>query len=256
MFASQVAKIETERLLAQMVRAELDRLAAAGQYAGTFLPQFHSYGYEGRSGLPSAFDATYCYVLGFNVAALLALGCNGLISSVTNLTAPVREWRCGGVPITMMCHMEKRHGHKKPVIKKALVELEGAPFRAFCAQRDAWAMYDLYRSPGPIQYYASGFGGSGSGSGSVGSGSGLHGTNGDTRIELCLTLALELNGGRDPRLDAGALAAAIAAQQIAPRAGAFVHAPFSAQIVSEAGTLLSALQMQRALFQVRVVRCS
>lgn len=81
------------------------------------------------------------------------VGCNGLISSVTNLTAPVSEWVCGGVPITMMCHMERRHGNMKPVIKKALVELEGEPFKCFAAQREAWAKYDLYRSPGPIQFF-------------------------------------------------------------------------------------------------------
>lgn len=80
-------------------------------------------------------------------------GCNGLIASVTNLTAPVSEWVCGGVPITMLCHMERRHGHMKPVIKKALVELDGEPFKCFTAQRDSWAKYDLYRSPGPIQFF-------------------------------------------------------------------------------------------------------
>lgn len=123
-----------------------------GKYRGNFSPQFHAFGYEGRSGLPSPFDATYCYVLGQNVAALIFLGMNGLISSVTNLAAPVSEWVCGGVPITMMCHMEKRHGHMKPVIKKALVELDQAPFLCFKQQRDDWARYDLYRSPGPMQF--------------------------------------------------------------------------------------------------------
>jgi diphosphate--fructose-6-phosphate 1-phosphotransferase len=103
----QVAKIETEKLLAQTVNSELALLRRAGKYNGSFFPVFHSYGYEGRSGLPSAFDATYCYVLGQTVGAMIALGLNGLISSVTNLNAPVSEWRCGGVPITMMCHMEK-----------------------------------------------------------------------------------------------------------------------------------------------------
>jgi pyrophosphate--fructose-6-phosphate 1-phosphotransferase len=148
----QVAKIETEKLLAQTVASELELLHKHGKYSGKFTPQFHSYGYEGRSGLPSQFDATYCYVLGQNVAALISLGLNGLISSVTNLSAPVADWVCGGVPITMMCHMEKRHGHMKPVIKKALVELEGEPFRAFASQRSDWAKYDLYRSPGPMQF--------------------------------------------------------------------------------------------------------
>ena len=131
----QVTKIETEKLLAQTVQMELDQLAAHGKYKGSFKPQFHSYGYEGRSCIPSAFDSTYCYALGQNVAAMISLGCNGLISSVTNLTAPVKEWACGGVPITMMCHMERRHGHKKPVIKKALVELDALPFLTLQAQR-------------------------------------------------------------------------------------------------------------------------
>jgi pyrophosphate--fructose-6-phosphate 1-phosphotransferase len=148
----QVAKIETEKLLAQTVGAELEQLRRHGKFAGKFCPQFHAYGYEGRSGLPSAFDSTYCYVLGQNVAALLALGQNGLISSVTNLDGPVSDWVCGGVPITMMCHMERRRGHMKPVIKKALVELDGRPFRCFASQRKDWARYDLYRSPGPMQF--------------------------------------------------------------------------------------------------------
>eukprot|EP00607_Mallomonas_marina_P009969 CAMPEP_0182419788 /NCGR_PEP_ID=MMETSP1167-20130531/4154_1 /TAXON_ID=2988 /ORGANISM="Mallomonas Sp, Strain CCMP3275" /LENGTH=1084 /DNA_ID=CAMNT_0024594885 /DNA_START=57 /DNA_END=3311 /DNA_ORIENTATION=- len=165
----QVAKIETERLLAQTVRAELENLATAGVYGGTFSPQYHSYGYEGRSCFPSLFDLTYCYILGQTVAAMLSLGCNGLISSVTNLTAPVGDWVCGGVPITMLCHMEKRHGKLKSVIKKALVELEGEPFKCFASQRDSWAMVDCYRSPGPLQLFSD-----------------------SPSLELCITLTLEL----------------------------------------------------------------
>jgi len=171
----QVAKIETEKLLAQTVATELEKLRKNGAFNGNFRPQFHAYGYEGRSGLPSEFDATYCYVLGQNVGALLSLGQTGLISSVTNLTAPVKEWKCGGVPITMMCNMEKRHGHMKPVIKKALVELRGKPFECFSSQRDAWAKYDLYRSPGPLQF-------------------------GHGELELSITLSLELLG-KDSRMN-------------------------------------------------------
>lgn len=169
----QVAKIETEKLLAQTVEKRLKEMAAAGEYSGTFVPRFHSYGYEGRCGYPSQFDATYCYVLGQTVAAMVALKLNGMIASVTNLQSPVQSWVCGGVPITMMCHMEKRHGHMKPVIKKALVELQGAPFACFSAQRALWAVNDLYRSPGPIQFF-------------------LEETKNAGAVELCITLTLEL----------------------------------------------------------------
>lgn len=191
----QVAKIETEKLLAQTVAAELKQLRRHGKYSGNFCPQFHSYGYEGRSGLPSLFDSTYCYTLGQNVAALIALGQNGLISSVTNLDAPISEWVCGGVPITMMCHMEKRHGHMKPVIMKALVELDGKPFQCFKAQREDWAKYDLYRSPGPMQFPA-------------------HETCSDDILDLSITLTLELRGS-DPRVDPNNYAAAKQAQDAA-----------------------------------------
>ena len=163
----QVAKIETEKLLAETVAVELEKLQTQGKYSGKFNAQFHAFGYEGRSGLPSQFDATYCYVLGQNVASLISFGQNGLISSVTNLTADVSEWSCGGVPITMMCNMEKRHSHMKPVIKKALVELDGEPFKCFESQRKDWAKYDLYRSPGSIQF-------------------------GDSSLDLSITLTLEL----------------------------------------------------------------
>lgn len=188
----QVAKIETEKLLAQTVAAELEQLHRHGKYNGDFVPQFHSYGYEGRSGLPSVFDATYCYILGQNVAALITQGLNGLISSVTNLNAPVSDWVCGGVPITMMCHMEKRHGHMKPVIKKALVELDQLPFKTFAAQRDAWAEFDLYRNPGPLQF------------------------SDVKKIELSVTLTLELCGS-DARMAESDLVEAKAAQAAAVR---------------------------------------
>jgi diphosphate--fructose-6-phosphate 1-phosphotransferase len=109
----QVTRIETETLIGHTVNLELERRRSEGKYSGIFLPQYHSFGYEGRSGLPSIFDSTYCYALGYNVAALVALGQNGLISSITNLHRPVSEWVCGGVPITMMCNIEKRSGKLK-----------------------------------------------------------------------------------------------------------------------------------------------
>jgi diphosphate--fructose-6-phosphate 1-phosphotransferase len=184
----QVSQIETERLLAATVSMELDTLRSEGKYHGNFEAQYHSFGYEGRSGLPSVFDSTYCYALGQNVAAMISLGLNGIISSITNLTAPVSEWECGGVPITMMCHMEKRIGKKKPVIKKALVELDGKPFQCFANQRDSWAIYDLYRSPGPIQFFDS------------------------KSLDLCITLTLELKN-EDSRMDQNQLKYAIKKQK-------------------------------------------
>ena len=217
----QVAKIETERLLAQTVQMELESLRKDGKYNGSFTPIFHSYGYEGRSGLPSSFDATYCYVLGQNVGAMLSLGCNGLISSVTNLQTPVSEWKCGGVPITMMCHMEKRHGHMKPVIKKALVELDGEPFKCFASQRADWAVYDLYRSPGPIQYFS-----------------------GSSSVELCITLTLELLKS-DPRMSLTDIEAAKAAQKKSTRYGSYLFAPMT----GAANAIQSIAQKERALFK-------
>lgn len=214
----QVAKIETEKLLAQTVMMELEHLAIHGKYDGKFMPQFHSYGYEGRSCLPSTFDATYCYALGQNVAAMLSLGCNGLISSVTNLTAPVSDWHCGGVPITMMCHMERRHGHMKPVIKKALVELDGEPFKCFSSQRDDWAKYDLYRSPGPIQFFTA-----------------------PNTVELSITLTLELLKS-DPRMNPADITAVKSLQDSAPKFGKFIFAP----LVGGANAVFSDNQQSRA----------
>jgi diphosphate-dependent phosphofructokinase len=223
----QVTKIETEQLLAQTVKMELDHLALHGKYKGSFKPQFHSYGYEGRSCIPSDFDATYCYALGQNVAAMISLGCNGLISSVTNLSAPVSQWQCGGVPITMMCHMERRAGHMKPVIKKALVELDGLPFQCLATQRAAWAKYDLYRSPGPIQFSGE-----------------SHRSDPKYRPELSITLTLELLKA-DPRMDEADLQAAIAIQEAGPRFGHYKFVP----LVGEAHRLLSDSQRARALYK-------
>ena len=218
----QVAKIETEKLLAQTVASELEKKRKNGEFNGTFRPQFHAYGYEGRSGLPSAFDATYCYILGQNVGALLSLGQTGLISSVTNLTAPVTEWNCGGVPITMMCNMEKRHGHMKPVIKKALVELNGEPFKCFASQRDAWAKYDLYRSPGPLQF-------------------------GEGGLELSITLTLELKG-KDPRMDMVGLTRTMSRQDdmATTKKGRFIICPNDTSRLSEVQVKRSVISQKKS----------
>merc|ERR1740129_2226267 len=130
----QVAKIETEKLLAASVAAELERRREAGSYKGSFKAQFHAYGYEGRAGMPTVFDASYCSALGATAAALLVNNCTGLIASVKNLLAPAKEWVCGGVPVTSLCVIERRKGKEKPVIKKALVEMEGdmaQPYQEF-----------------------------------------------------------------------------------------------------------------------------
>ena len=147
-----VSKIETERLLTVCAEAELAKLAAAGKYKGNFNPQFHFYGYEGRSCLPSQFDANYCYALGYTAGALISRKENGHIASVTNLLAPVEEWTAGGCPVTMLMNIERRIGAEKPVIKKALTELDGRPFQVFCEKRASWRIEDHYRNPGPIQF--------------------------------------------------------------------------------------------------------
>eukprot|EP00611_Tribonema_gayanum_P020227 TRINITY_DN3650_c0_g1_i4.p1 TRINITY_DN3650_c0_g1~~TRINITY_DN3650_c0_g1_i4.p1 ORF type:complete len:389 (+),score=166.70 TRINITY_DN3650_c0_g1_i4:1285-2451(+) len=152
----QVAMIETERMLAETVAAELERRRGAGLFLSRFMTQFHSFGYEGRCALPSHFDCSYSYTLGYTAAALVAKGLTALMASIQNVQAPIEEWTIGGVPITMMCHMEHRHGKDKPVIKKALVDLEGAPFKAFAKRRARWAQTDVYRAPGPIQFYSAG----------------------------------------------------------------------------------------------------
>uniref|UniRef100_A0A7S0A7I1 Pyrophosphate--fructose 6-phosphate 1-phosphotransferase n=1 Tax=Pyrodinium bahamense TaxID=73915 RepID=A0A7S0A7I1_9DINO len=151
----QVAKIETEKLLAATVAAELEARRAKGTYSGHFSPQFHSYGYEGRAGMPTVFDASYCYALGATAAYLLCNDLTGLIASVKNLLAPVKEWQCGGVPITSLCVIERRKGKDKPVIRKALVELEGelaAPYKSYSAIRGMLRLADAYSVPGPMQF--------------------------------------------------------------------------------------------------------
>ncbi|MCF2737013.1 diphosphate--fructose-6-phosphate 1-phosphotransferase [Bacteroides caecigallinarum] len=149
----QVSLIETEKLLSEMVAKKLAAWKAEGKFVGKFSAQHHFFGYEGRCAAPSNFDADYCYSLGYTASLLIASGKTGYMSSVRNTTAPAAEWIAGGVPITMMMNMERRHGEMKPVIQKALVRLDGAPFKAFAAQREAWAKETAYVYPGPIQYF-------------------------------------------------------------------------------------------------------
>ena len=149
----QVSLIETEKLLSEMVATKLATWKAEGKYVGKFAAQHHFFGYEGRCAAPSNYDADYCYSLGYTASMLIANGKTGYMSSVRNTTAPAEEWIAGGVPITMMMNMERRHGEMKPVIQKALVKLDGAPFKTFAAMRDQWAMTTDYVYPGPIQYF-------------------------------------------------------------------------------------------------------
>ena len=149
----QVSLIETEKLLSDMVEAKLAEWKEAGKYDGKFATLHHFFGYEGRCAAPSNFDADYCYALGVSAAQLIANGKTGYMAIVKNTTASTDEWKAGGVPITMMMNMERRNGEMKPVIRKALVELEGAPFLKFCSKRDEWAKDTCFVYPGPIQYW-------------------------------------------------------------------------------------------------------
>ena len=149
----QVSLIETEKLLSTMVAQKLEKMKKAGTFSGKFASQHHFFGYEGRCAAPSNFDADYCYALGNSAAQLIAAGKTGYMAIVQNTTAPAAEWKAGGVPITMMMNMEKRNGEMKPVIRKALVELDGKPFQTFAAQRERWARETAYVYPGPIQYW-------------------------------------------------------------------------------------------------------
>ena len=149
----QVSLIETEKLISEMVAAKLDQWKKEGKYTGKFSPLHHFFGYEGRCAAPSNFDADYCYALGSSAAQLIANGKTGYMAIVKNTTAGTDQWKAGGVQITMMMNMERRNGEMKPVIRKALVELDGAPFKAFAAQRDKWAKETCYIYPGPIQYW-------------------------------------------------------------------------------------------------------
>ncbi|MCL1813437.1 MAG: diphosphate--fructose-6-phosphate 1-phosphotransferase [Treponema sp.] len=149
----QVSRIDTEKLLIGMAEKKLKELKNSGAYKGKFSALAHFFGYEGRSAFPSNFDADYCYSLGFTAFVLIASGLTGYISSVRNLTAPAEKWIPGGIPLTMMMNMERRHGSPKPVIKKALVELEGKPFKTLAENREKWAADTCYQFPGAIQYY-------------------------------------------------------------------------------------------------------
>ncbi len=149
----QVSLIETEKLLVEMIKTRLAELKKAGKYTGKFSAITHFFGYEGRCGVPSTFDANYTYALGYNAAVLALNKCTGYLSSVKNLTKKSQDWVCGGIPLTMMMNIERRKGKEKPVIKKALVELKGKPFMHLAKVRAAWATEDLFVFPGPIQFF-------------------------------------------------------------------------------------------------------
>ena len=149
----QVSLIETEKLLIEMVSKKLKELKKAGKYNGKFSTINHFFGYEGRCGVPSNFDANYTYALGYNAAALVLNNLSGYLSSVKNLSKKSTDWKCGGIPLTMMMNIEKRKGKDKPVIQKALVKLNGKPFKAFAKVRNDWAINDRYIFPGPIQFF-------------------------------------------------------------------------------------------------------
>ncbi len=149
----QVSKIETEKLIIEMLKVKLAQLKKEGKYNGKFSDQCHFFGYEGRCAFPSNFDADYCYSLGYNAFALLKFGLTGYISSVKNLSEPADKWIAGGVPLTMMMNIEKRHGEYKPVIQKALVRLDGPVYKVLMENREKWALEDKYLFPGSIQYF-------------------------------------------------------------------------------------------------------
>ncbi len=149
----QVSRIETEKLLIEMVKDRLNELKAEGKFTGKFNPQHHFFGYEGRAGFPSNFDTNYAYSLGYNAYLLISFDLTGYISSIRNLAQPAEEWIAGGVPITMMMNMEMRKGKMKPVIKKSMVNLYGKPFKAFAARREEWAIKTSYTYPGPVQFF-------------------------------------------------------------------------------------------------------
>ena len=136
-----------------MVKNNLAERKAAGTYKGKFSPLHHFLGYEGRCAFPSNFDADYCYSLGYNAFMLIQYGYTGYLSKVSNLSKPAEEWVAGGMPITKMMNIERRHGADKPVIRKALVELDGKPFTYFAAHREQWAQETCYVYPGAIQYW-------------------------------------------------------------------------------------------------------
>jgi len=149
----QLSFIDTEKLLLKMVHKELLKLGEAGEYKDKFLSVAHFFGYEGRCGIPSNFDANYTYALGYNASALLFNGFTGYLSSIKNLVKPPKQWECGGIPLTTMMNVERRDGKDKFVVQKALVDLSGKPFKKFVENRDEWSMTESYISPGPMQYF-------------------------------------------------------------------------------------------------------
>ncbi|WP_215538314.1 diphosphate--fructose-6-phosphate 1-phosphotransferase [Borreliella bavariensis] len=150
-----VSRVPTEKLFIEMVQARLSEMKKAGEYKGSFIPVDHFFGYEGRSAFPSNFDSDYCYSLGYNAAILILNGLTGYMSCIKNLNSKPTDWIAGGVPLTMLMNMEERYGVQKPVIKKALVDLEGRPFKEFVENRDKWAFNNFYLYPGPVQYFGS-----------------------------------------------------------------------------------------------------
>ena len=149
----QVSLIESEKLFSELVKNELAKRKAAGTYSGKFSALHHFLGYEGRCAFPSNFDADYCYSLGYNAFMLISYGYTGYLSKVSNLSKPAEEWVAGGMPITKMMNMERRNGEDKPVIRKALVELDGKPFKYFESKREEWSVKTAFTYPGAIQYY-------------------------------------------------------------------------------------------------------
>ena len=149
----QVSRIETEKLLMELVGRRLEQMRLKGEYSGKFSTLSHFFGYEGRCAFPSNFDSDYCYGLGFSAFLLLSFGMSGYIASLCGLHRPVEEWVPMGVPLTMMMNMEMRHGERRPVIRKALVDMGGGPFREFSRRRSEWVLSNDFRYPGAIQYY-------------------------------------------------------------------------------------------------------
>ena len=149
----QVSRIDTEKLLIELVQERLEKMRIEGEYQGRFSALAHFFGYEGRCAFPSNFDADYCFALGFSAFLLLGAGLTGYIANIAELHSPPAQWIPGGIPLTMMMNMEQRHGRRKPVIRKALVELEGAPFKALAAHRARWALESAYTFPGAVQYF-------------------------------------------------------------------------------------------------------
>lgn len=149
----QVSRIDTEKLLIELVQERLEKMRIEGEYQGRFSALAHFFGYEGRCAFPSNFDADYCFALGFSAFLLLGAGLTGYIANIAELHSPPAQWIPGGIPLTMMMNMEQRHGRRKPVIRKALVELQGAPFKALAAHRAQWALESAYTFPGAVQYF-------------------------------------------------------------------------------------------------------